>query len=160
MRRCSIFAQILHGLADTVAGARVRQHQRKLRRLEQRPRLGRLVAVLGGLGAIGLAGRELRARFGDAVIVLELVGHLQRAAGLTFRILGQRNGRRAVGGGGKSPLRLACRRADMRGTVTGDLEMTFIGALGRLLARRDLGHAAADHDIDGAAARAHQKRAA
>ena len=36
----------------------------------------------------------MRARFGDAVIVLELVGHLQRTAGLALRILGERNGRR------------------------------------------------------------------
>jgi hypothetical protein len=48
----------------------------------------------------------------------------------------------------------------MRGAVAGDLEMPFVGALRRLLARRDLGHAAADHDIDGAAAGAHQQRAA
>ena len=38
--------------------------------------------------------------------------------------------------------------------------MPFVGALRRLLARRDLGHAAADHDVDGAAAGAHQQRAA
>ena len=38
--------------------------------------------------------------------------------------------------------------------------MPFVGALRRLLARRDLGHAAADHDIDGAAAGTHQQRAA
>ena len=35
-----VFAQILDGLADAVAGPRIRQHQRELRRLEQRPRLG------------------------------------------------------------------------------------------------------------------------
>ena len=40
-----VFAEILHRLADAVAGARIRQHQRKLRRLEQRPRLG-LVGLL------------------------------------------------------------------------------------------------------------------
>ena len=32
-----ILGQILHGLADTVAGAGIRQHQGELRRLEQRP---------------------------------------------------------------------------------------------------------------------------
>ena len=37
-----IFAEILDGLADAVAGARIRQHQRKLRRVEQRPRPRRL----------------------------------------------------------------------------------------------------------------------
>ena len=41
-----VFAEILHGLADAVAGARIRQHQRKLRRLEQRPRLGGLLPAL------------------------------------------------------------------------------------------------------------------
>jgi hypothetical protein len=89
-----IFAEILHRLADAVAGARIRQHQRKLRRLEQRPRLGLvgllvLAFLVGFLGRIRVAGGELRARFGDAVIVLEPVGHLQRTAGLAFRILGQ-----------------------------------------------------------------------
>ena len=45
-----IFAEILDGLADAVAGARVRQHQRELRRLEQRPRRGLVgfLAVLAG----------------------------------------------------------------------------------------------------------------
>ena len=116
--------------------------------------------MLDFLGRIRVAGGELRARFGDAVIVLELVGHLQRTAGLAFRILGQRNGRRAVGRGREAPHRLAGRRADMRGAVGRDLEMPFVGALRRLLARRHLGHAAADHDVDGAAAGAHQQRAA
>ena len=83
-----ILAEILDGLADAIAGPRIRQHQRKLRRLEQRPRLGRRPSA-----ASPRTGREMRLRFGDAVIVLDLVGHLQRAAGLTLRILGQRNGR-------------------------------------------------------------------
>ena len=47
----------------------------------------------------------------------------------------------------------------MRGAVAGDREMPFVGALGRLLDRRDLGHAAADHDVERAAARAHDQRA-
>ena len=40
-----IFAEILDGLADAVARPRIRQHQRKLRRLEQRPRLGRCLSA-------------------------------------------------------------------------------------------------------------------
>ncbi len=70
-------------------------------------------------------------------------------------MLGARSGVAA-----KLPQRLAGRRADMRGAVTRDLEMPFVGALRRLFARRNLGHAAADHDIDGAAAGAYQQRAA
>ena len=35
-----VFAEILDGLADAVARPRIRQHQRKLRRVEQRPRRG------------------------------------------------------------------------------------------------------------------------
>ena len=167
-----VFAEILHGLADAVAGARIRQHQRKLRRLEQRARLCSLAILRRFLASFlrrnpfqnpwphRRRGGELGACFGDAVIVLELVGHLQRTAGLTFRILGQRNRRRTVGCGGEPPLRLAGRRADMRGAVAGDLEMALVGALGRLLARGDLGDAAAHHDVDAAAARANHQRAA
>ena len=159
-----VFAEILHGLADAVAGARIRQHQRELRRVEQRPRLGRLlVAVLAApalAASLAAVTGKRGARFGDAVIVLDLVGHLQRAAGLALRILCQRNGRRTVGRGGELPLRLAGRRADMGGAVAGDLEMPLVGALGRLLAGRDFADAATDHHVDGAAARAHQKRAA
>src|SRR3954471_11128815 len=43
-----------------------------------------LAFLVAFLGRIRVAGGELRARFGDAVIVLELVGHLQRSAGLAF----------------------------------------------------------------------------
>ena len=88
-----VFAEILHRLTDAVTGTRIRQHQRKLRRLEQRPRLGLVgllvLRFLAFLGRIGRTGSKLRARFGDAVIVLDLVGHLQRATGLAFRILGK-----------------------------------------------------------------------
>ncbi len=151
-----ILAEILHGLADAVAGPRIRQHQRKLRRIEQRPRFGRVPASVRGLAR---ARRKMRLRFGDAVIVLDLVGHLQRAAGLTLRILGERNGRGAVGNRGEFPLRLTGGRADMRGAVAGDREMPFVGALGRLLGRCGLGHAAAGDHIERAAARAHDQRA-
>ncbi len=48
----------------------------------------------------------------------------------------------------------------MRGAVAGNLEMPLVGALRRRFAWRDLGHAATDHDVDGAAAGAHQQRAA
>ena len=57
-----ILAEILHGLADAVAGARIRQHQRKLRRLEQRPRLGGLGILRHGLPDRCLAGARRIAR--------------------------------------------------------------------------------------------------
>jgi hypothetical protein len=43
-----ILAEILDGLADAVAGPRIRQHQRKLRRLEQRPRFGAILRGAAG----------------------------------------------------------------------------------------------------------------
>ena len=48
----------------------------------------------------------------------------------------------------------------MRRTIACDGKMLLIGALGRLLGRHRFGHAAAGHDIEGAAARAHDQRAA
>ena len=94
----------------------------------------------------------MRLRFGDAVVILDLVGHLQRAAGLTFRIFRKRDGRRTVGRGRESPLRLTGGRADMRGAVAGDGEVPFVGALRRLLGRYRFGHAAVGNHIEAAAA--------
>ena len=130
-----ILAEILDGLPDAVAGPRIRQHQRKLRR-------SRTAAAASGRAFRPARRRradEMRLRFGDAVIVLDLVGHLQRAAGLALRILGQRDGRGTVGNRAELPLRLAGGRADMRGAVAGDGEMPLVGALRRLLGRRRLG---------------------
>ena len=148
-----VFAEILDGLADAVAGARVRQHQREFRRVEQRPGRGALRSVAWTSGETGL-------RFGDAVIVLQFVGHLQRTPRLTLGIFGQRNGRRAVGNGAEFPLRLAGGRTDMRGAVGGDGEMLFVGAFGRLLGRRRFSQPAADHHVEAAAAGAHDQRRA
>jgi hypothetical protein len=95
-----VFAEVLDRLADAVAGARIRQRQRKLRRVEQRPRLGGLLGPRPGRlfgRLLGSVTGKHGVRFGDAVVVLDLVGHLQRAAGLAFRILCQRYGRRTVG---------------------------------------------------------------
>ncbi len=132
-----VFGEILDGLPDAVAGAGIRQRQRKLRRVEQRPRRR---AAFGRIpGPITGAGRETRLRFGDAVIVLDLVGHLQRAASLAFRILGERNGRRAVAGGAEFPWRLPGGRADLRRAVAGDGELLLVGAFGRLFDRDGLG---------------------
>src|SRR3978361_486576 len=99
-----VLAEILDGLADAVAGPRIGQHQRKVWGLEQR-------TGYGALAAIGGPNRKLRLRFGDAVIILYLVRHLQRAAGLAFRILGQCYGRGTVGRGAELPWRLPGRRA-------------------------------------------------
>ena len=59
--------------------------------------------------------REGRLRADDAVVVLELVGELQRAARLRLRILGERDGRRAVRDGGELPGHVA---GDAPRTVT------------------------------------------
>jgi hypothetical protein len=146
-----ILAEVLDGLTDAVAGPDIRQHQRELRWIEQRPRLG----------SIGrFAGRKLRVRFGDAVVVLDLVGQLQRTARLAFRILGERNGRGMVSQRAEAPLRLARRRADVRGAIAGDGVMSFAGALGRLLGGRSLRDPTAHNDVEGTAAGAHDQLAA
>src|SRR5579872_3495899 len=144
-----IFAEVLDGLAHAVTGADIRQHQRELRRFKQRPRVARAVP-----------GRELRVRFGDAVIVLDLVRKLQRAPRLTLRILGERDGRGMIGQGTEAPLRLAGRCAHMRGAVAGDSEMLFARAFGRLLCGGSFGETAAHHHVKRAAARAYDQRAA
>ncbi len=62
-----ILTQILHGLTDAVAGPRIRQSKRDRRRVIQRLRRG-LIPLCAR------ARRELRLRFGHAVVVLKLVG--------------------------------------------------------------------------------------
>ena len=91
-----MLGQVLGGLADAVPGARLRQHQREIGRREQ---CARRLAI----GADGFEQLEDRLRADDAVIVLDLVGELQRAARLAFRILGERDRRRLVGDGGELP---------------------------------------------------------
>ncbi len=102
----------------------------------------------------------MRLRFGDAVVVLDLVGHLQRAAGQTLRIPGERDGRSAVRNGGELPLGLAGGRADMGCAIACDGEMSFVGAFGCLLGRLGFGHAAPCEHIERAAAGADDQRGA
>ena len=103
----------------------------------------------------------MRLRFGDAVIVLDLVGHLQRAAGLALRILGQRNGRGAVG---RSALNFHCGWPEgARTCAVPSPEMVKCRSLVPLGAC-SVGSASVTpppaHDVERAAARAHDQRAA
>src|SRR5215831_17664033 len=91
---CSV--KSLGALSDPVLGARLRQHQREVGRVVER---SRRVAV----GSLAVEQLEHRLRADDAVIVLELVGELQRSARLAFRLLGERDGRRLVRDGGELP---------------------------------------------------------
>src|SRR5207247_1220200 len=72
--------QILGGLPDAALGARLRQYQREVGRLVERTR--RLA-----VGAFARLEREGRLRADNAVVVLELVIELQRAARLRLWIL-------------------------------------------------------------------------
>ncbi len=92
-----MIGQILDGLADAVFGARLRQHQREIRRPVERVRARR--CCLAGSDFA----RECRLRFGHAVIVFEPVGQQQRAAILLLGILGERDRRRLVGNGVERP---------------------------------------------------------
>jgi hypothetical protein len=86
--------EVLGGLRATVAGARLRQHQRKS---------GAPYSARGALpvGRAFCFSAKIRLRADDAVIVLDLVGELQRAARCGSGILGQRDGRRAIRDGGE-----------------------------------------------------------
>src|SRR5581483_328868 len=68
-----MLGQILRGLPGAAPGAGLRQHQREIRRLEQRPR--RLA-----VRALAAEQLESRLRAHHPVIVLELVGERQLAA--------------------------------------------------------------------------------
>src|SRR6185437_633247 len=103
---------------------------------------------------------EMPLGLGDTVVILDLVGHLQRTAGLTLRILGQGDLRRTVGNRAELPLRLTRGRADMHGAVTGDGEMPLVGPLRRLLGWYRLGGAATRNDVERAAAGTDDQRAA
>ncbi len=83
------------------------------------------------VGSLAVEQLEHRLRADDAVIVLELVGELQRAARLAFRLLGERDGRRLVRDGGELPGDVARGRAahGRRAGVVDD-EAALLGALG------------------------------
>ena len=117
-----MIGQILDGLADAVPGARLRQHQREIRRPVQRTRRGGLPPPASSLA------REGRLRFGHAVIVFELVGQQQRAAVLLLGILGQRDGRRLVGNGVERPDQIVAGAAQRRRAGRRDREAMLLGA--------------------------------
>ena len=122
-----MLGEILDGLAGAVAGARLRQHQREVRRVIERPR--RL-----GVGRRSALQPELRLREGDAVVVLDLVGELQRAARLRLRILGKRDRGRAVGNRRERPGGIVGDAAQRDGRVFRDGEAALLGS-GRCAAR-------------------------
>ena len=91
---------------------------------------------------------EDRLRADDAVVVLELVGHLQ-AVRRRLRLAGERDGRRTVGNGGELPGQIA-RSAHRGGAVAVDDEAPLGGAaVGRRLCRRfRLGEPAGGGDVE------------
>src|SRR6476646_8831831 len=122
--RPRMLRQILGALSGAVLRARLRQHQRKIRRIVER---ARGVTV----GALVILQLELRLGADNAVVVFELVGKLQRAARLPLGVLGERNGRWLVRGGGELPGDVAgggaahgCRPCFV------DHEAAFLGPLG------------------------------
>src|SRR5215510_2974515 len=84
-----MLGHILGGLPDAVLGARLRQHQRHIRRLEQ---------AAGGSDSALIAVLQLEVGLpaDDAIVVLDLVGELQGTALLSLGVLGERNRGRAV----------------------------------------------------------------
>src|SRR6202011_2058607 len=101
-RHCNVgpspgmLGEVLRGLPATSARARLWQNQGKVGGFVQAP--GRL-PVRAPLTNETIAG--LRAH--DTVVVFNLIGQLHGSAGLSFRILRERNGRRVVGNSRKLP---------------------------------------------------------
>ena len=75
-----MIGQVLGGLACTVSRAQLRQHQREIGRAVERTRHG---PVRTGF----FLQRKIRLRRDDTVVVLDLVGELQRSARLRLGIL-------------------------------------------------------------------------
>ena len=94
-----MLVDVLGGAPDAAARARLRQRQRKFRRLVE---IARRMTV----GAAARHQLEDRLRADDAVVVLDLVGHLQ-AVRRRLRLAGERDGRRTIGDGGELPAKLA-----------------------------------------------------
>src|ERR1700730_1902106 len=117
--------EVLGGLPGAVAGARLRQHQREVRRAIKRTQR----AAVGGLV---LLERENRLRADHAVVVFHLVGELQRAARLRLRVLGERDRRRAVRNGCEREGHVVVQHAaQRRGAAVRDGVAVFLGAGGR-----------------------------
>ena len=139
-----------------VARARLRQHQREVRRAVERARRA-------SVGRRLLLQREIRLRADHAVIVLDLVGELQRTARLRLRLLGERDRRRAIRNGGERERDVLVEHAAQgRGAAIRDGVAMLLGAgrrRRRAFAAR-LGDAAAGDDFEPAcAARADHQHA-
>ncbi len=132
-----MLGEVLGGLPDPVLGARLRQRQRDIRRVEQ---VARRLAV-GAFGAV--LQLELSLRADHAVVVLKLVGELKGAALLRLRVLGERDRRRTVRDGGEAPDDVVRHRAAQRhGAGFVDDETTLVGtAFVGALVLSDLGGA-------------------
>src|SRR2546426_1039596 len=119
-----MLGQIFGALSDPTFGARLRQHQREVGRVVERPRR----MAVGSLAAEQL---EQCLRADDAVVVLELVGKLQRPARLAFGFLGECDGGRLIRDGGELPGDVA-RGSAADGGRSGivDDEATLLSALG------------------------------
>jgi hypothetical protein len=147
-----MIGQILDGLGDAGAGARLRQDQREIGRPEQWMRAFAVGVV------IVLAGKR-RLRLGHPVIVFEPVGQQQRAAALLLGILGQFDGRRLVGDDIERPGQIVAGAAQGGAAGRGDGETMLVGASRRMhgvICRR---HAADAGNIEAElACRAHHQR--
>ena len=89
-------------------------------------------AARGRRAGLVLLERESRLRADDAVIVLDLVGELQRAARLRLGILGERDRRRAIRDRGERAGHIVVEHAaQRRGAAIRDDEAMLLGAGGR-----------------------------
>src|SRR6266446_6715277 len=150
-----MLGQIFGALSDPAFGARLRQHQREVGRVVERPRR----MAVGSLAAGQL---EQCLRADDAVVVLELVGKLQRPARLAFGFLGECDGGRLIRDGGELPGDVARgRAADGGRSGIVDDEATLLRALGiaALRAGGRLGKAAACNNVEVNPGRADDQRA-
>ena len=118
-----MFGQILGGLPDPIARTRLRQHQREVGRVVERPR-----GCAIGVRVIERIERRLGAD--HAVVVLDLVGQLQGTARLALRILGECNRGRMIGNGGELPNDIPRGSAmHARGSSRADDEAALLGTL-------------------------------
>src|SRR3954451_10092360 len=102
----------------------------------------------------------MRPRFVDAVVVLKLVGQLQRTAGLAPCLFRERHSGRTVRDGAELPLRLTGWSPNLCGAIAGDGEMPLIGTFRRLLGGLGLGQPSTGEYLECAPARAHDQRTA
>src|SRR6185312_15729915 len=117
--RPRIVGQIARRLRSAGTRAQLRQRQRKFRRTVER-------MLAGGVGVLE---REDGLALDDAVVVVDLVVELERAARLPLRIPGERDGRGAVGDDLEGPGLLAAEHPmHGGGAITLDNEAVLLGA--------------------------------